>query len=489
MRPWLFILLLAAAVSAVSAANQVVLQDGQIIEGVDVRRDGDLYVITLVSGGVTTIPIVLVKEVRLDLRKPAAPQPGFIHGRTHLAGDPVEAREPAEGEHGAGLIKAGPQQLAGEPVRPVTPREATAAIGEPARFRPNIIDPTWKPESAFSDEDVLASSRSTWRDSVIDPNWRPQSAFDNRDVMAGSRSTWSNSPIDNTWVPQDGFKRKKTWWDGAGRGGAHVRMASSRTLAPYAAPVRLASADGRWYGGFSTASPQGGVQFRFRLQPRTRPAVRDCAREVLQPAESAVEITRLDDTRYSSLPFEVYRAADGVSRAVFTVNGGVCRPISGDLRDALGVRLTRSYTMDRGIEAYRNAVVSTGGPRLQTPEDKIDYAFAVVSLIDPDVSGGQGGSLVLLEDPEELEMIVARQSEACDAPAGKRKKMARKASRRVVSPRVVAVDGGGERVDLFTWSDIDGEVLRHSVMLEPSGQVSIERKEIAVHLGDHTDRD
>jgi hypothetical protein len=456
--------------TGVSAGTQVVLEDGQVLEGADVRREGDLYIIELESGGVLTIPVSLVKQVRLS--------------------SDGEKKEPPPG-----LTYAEPRQLAGPPVEPLRPSEAQEVFGEPSRFRPNVIDPTWEPESGFPDGDVLAGSRSTWQPSVIDPTWTPESGFPDGDVLKDSRSTWTESIVDNKWVPEDGFKKRKMSWQhatGQVPTGARVRLTSARTLAPQPTPDRALAAAQGWYEGFS--STRSGVPFRFKLSTRPRrsaTAVRDCAKRVLQ-ASGPVAVEALEDERYANLPIHVYRAAglsgEKKSRAVFTVEGGTCRAISGDLRDPLGVRLTRSYTRVRGVEAFDAALEEPRAVLLSTAEDKIDYAFAVVSLTDPDVNGRREASLALLQDRKDLEALTSRDPEECSLSGSKRKKSARKVARMKVAPRVVVVDGR-EKVELVTWSSSEGEIVRHSVLLAKDGKVSVESESVASHVGAHTDRD
>jgi hypothetical protein len=392
--------------------------------------------------------------------------------------------------------------LAGPPVEPLRPSEAQAVFGEPSRFQPNIIDPNWQPESGFPEGDVLAGSRSTWQEDIVDPNWQPESGFPEQDVLEGSRSTWRKSIVDNTWVPEDGFKKKKTSWELAGRTltGSRVRLTGVGTLAPSSSPARLAAAEDPWYGGFSVGHSRARVQFRFKIPFGATPpatAVRTCARHVLQASDTAdraqpIAVGALDEARYASLPVDLYRVAGTAggdpSRAVFTLAGGTCRAISGDLRDPLGVKLTRAYTMARGVEAYDDALGEYGGVRLGTAEDKVDYAFAIVSLIDPDISGRREASLVLLEDAEDLTALAAGVPEQCKVSGGKRKKTVRKAVRTVVAPRVL-VEGGRERVELFTWSGSDGEIVRHTVLLASDGKVSVRREAIGSHVGAHRDRD
>jgi hypothetical protein len=189
--------LLAAAVAtaAALAGAELVLLDGQVVRGDSVRREGDIYVLTMPSGEFT-IPVDLVEQVRLTSPPPAA--------------DPTRPDWVGDGPTG---VKAGPPvQLAGPQVPLPPPSAQQAVFGKPAEFKKASIDPTWTPTPAWDPNvDVLAESRSTWKKASIDPTWTPKSAYDpNVDVLAESRSTWQDSPMDSTWTPTDGFK-KSSW--------------------------------------------------------------------------------------------------------------------------------------------------------------------------------------------------------------------------------------------------------------------------------------
>ena len=55
-------------------------------------------------------------------------------------------------------------------------------------------------------------SRSTFRTGVIDPSWEPESSFTDEDVFVASRSVFRTSPIDPSWTPEDGFRRRDFFW-------------------------------------------------------------------------------------------------------------------------------------------------------------------------------------------------------------------------------------------------------------------------------------
>jgi hypothetical protein len=157
------------------------LIDGRILEGQDVRRDGDVYLLTLEGGAVVPVPADLVAEVGIA----AAPEPAP-----------------------PGLTVAEPQVLAGVAVEPPRTEAQLGALGPPARFQPNVVNSGFQPTYWVPDPANNNFNPSTWAQPPIDPDWAPTSAFDpSEDVLAAGRATWQTAPTDPTWVPQDGFKK------------------------------------------------------------------------------------------------------------------------------------------------------------------------------------------------------------------------------------------------------------------------------------------
>ncbi len=150
-------LLLAPTLSF--AASSLVLNDGQVIKGSEIRREGDSYLVTMTGGNTVAFPAALVKEVKFD------------------------------------------------------------DDGSPTRWSKDAVDTSWAPTSAYDpDKDVMAESRSTWSKSAVDTEWKPTSGFDtSKDVMAGSRSAWSKSAVDTEWKPADGFGFKPLSFKGAAK--------------------------------------------------------------------------------------------------------------------------------------------------------------------------------------------------------------------------------------------------------------------------------
>lgn len=184
------LIIVAATVSVVRADAEVVLLNGQVVRGVDVRRDGGEYLVTLESEETIALPIELVEAVRLSETEPRI-----------LAGQP-----PPEGPSGVKVSE--PETLAGTPVEPPKTSEQLEVFGEPAEFPSTFGDSGWAPREWEMDSSQNDFNPSTWAESPADPTWEPESAWPaDRDVLEASRSTWQKSITDPTWTPTDGFKR------------------------------------------------------------------------------------------------------------------------------------------------------------------------------------------------------------------------------------------------------------------------------------------
>lgn len=171
-----------------SAKASLTLKDGRVLEGRDVRREGDLYILTIDGGAVVPVPAALVVEVGIE------------------NGGPDEA--PPEPQ--PGLTYTEPQTLAGPPVEPPRTEDQLAVFGGPAKFQQDVVHSTLEPSYWVPDPAQNNFNPSTWTEAPIDSEWHPTSAFDsNKDVMKPHESTWQKGPIDSSWVPQDGFKKKQ----------------------------------------------------------------------------------------------------------------------------------------------------------------------------------------------------------------------------------------------------------------------------------------
>jgi len=184
------IVILAAGLSSFPPATRsasLTLSDGRVLQGREVRREGDVYLLGLDGGTVIPVPVDLVVEVGVTAAEPAEPPP--------------PPRAP-------GVTYAPPQVLAGRPVEPPSTQDQLAVFGEPARFQQDIVHSNLGPSYWVMDPDEHNFNPSKWAQAPTDPNWQPTSAFDpGEDALADSRSTWQKAPIDSTWVPQDGFRK------------------------------------------------------------------------------------------------------------------------------------------------------------------------------------------------------------------------------------------------------------------------------------------
>jgi len=476
----ILLLLLALNATILLAGAELVLEDGQVLQGVDVRRDGELYVIELESGGTLAIPIELVKEVRLGKSPPAGPT-GIRHGD--------------------------PETLAGEPVKPQRTSEQLAVLGEPSEFRPNLIDPTWQPSSDWDNDPGRNDfAPSSWAESVIDPSWQPESAFDpDEDVLQESRSTFRKSIIDPSWQPTDGFRKRKTSWSARarptrGRIGGRVMISSlaARRITSLGEPTL---APRPWPEAFGAAVAAPGVRFRFSVSSARAKTDRridppSCAEEILHARADVSErphdirVKAMDDDRFAILPIPIYAAEASMGgtplRAVFTIAHGVCRLIAGDPQLLLGLELTPDHAVARAATAYNAALGDSIAARLETSRDSQEYALAVVTITGPRITFPGEAGPVLLSNAGELEEIGEHHAADCPVSSRKRKKAARVAARELAPPRV-AEGRTGEVVEFLTWSSRGGVVERHAVYLSENGKVSVQRETLATHLGDHVE--
>jgi len=471
--------------SPLAASTEIVLQDGQTIRGRDLQRQGDVYLVVLEGDGVLTVPVSLVKQVR------------WVNGD----------EDPRPSDDGLTRNTA-PEQLAGEEVTPVSPAEALVNLPEPARFRSSVIDPNWEPRSGFGDEDVLAGSRSTFQSGVIDPLWKPSSGFPDADVLASGRSTFREAPIDPSWTPVDGFKKRALGWNTSS---AQFEAAPNPfkqviDLAPSSSPTRSDEAweralrKGGWFRSAALKNLGEGKTFRF--DPRRRGAsapsrAQGCGELTLRridksSREATVKVARLKESLYEELPLRLYEAvvdsAELARRAVFTVDGDECRPLGGDLRDIMGVKLSDELRLSNGVASYNAALGYRVRVELPTERAKLDYALAVVSLTDSQVSGHRRAKMLLVEESDALTEIHARQPESCSKSKSTRRGALKSAQKKFVAPRVVRTSRG-EAVELMTWSSVGGEVVKFAVFLSDDGKIAINRERVASHIGAHEDRD
>jgi hypothetical protein len=438
----LFTLLLCASLAR---GSSLVLTDGQVIKGTDVRRDGDSYLVTMAGGNTVAFPAALVQEIKLEGDAPPPAPPG--------------------------MDTSGPKTLAGpEPAQfhSQDPKDQLKVFGPPTKWSKDAVDTTWVPTNAYDPNvDVMAKSRSTWSKNAVDTTWVPTNAYDpNVDVMAKSRSTWSKNAVDTTWKPTDGWGFKKLSFTGA-------------ASTPTDATPALADA----------ATPSSG------LAPWTcgeRLLAKDPDRPVSDKDNRAasMSVKPVQGPLYASLGIPLYEATgtlDGASRkALFTIAGGECRLVGGDAEALIGLNLSADHAMAQDEASFNTAMAARGGVRVPPGTDKLDYALALVSLTDPRVSGSKAAKLQLIETPEELRSIASKTPGACVLSKGKRRKEERTATNAFATPKIAA-GKEGDVVTFLTWSSAGGTLSRNTVVLARDGVISSKRDIVASHLGAHQD--
>jgi len=205
-----FAFALVLAIGVIVATSEVVLQDGRVIVGIEVRRDGDNYVIVLENGQAIVLPMALVETVRLGAEPEPEPEERYDPRTGLTRSEPQELAAPLP-KGAVGVVISEPRQLAGDPVRVPTTDEQLAVFGKPAEFQKDIIDNRWEPTSDWNMDPKTQNNfaPSTWSQDIVDHSWEPTSDW-NMDPKTQNNfapSTWSKSIVDNSWTPTDGFAR------------------------------------------------------------------------------------------------------------------------------------------------------------------------------------------------------------------------------------------------------------------------------------------
>jgi hypothetical protein len=166
--------------TAAWAGADLLLVDGTLLQGRSVERKGGSYLLSTNFGNVITVPVELVKEMRLT------------------GGD---ATPPT------GLVYATPKTLAGPEVKLPGRREELAAFGRPpALFQGSPMSFRWYPTNAFQGKDATQFHPVTWAKATIDPIWSPVSAYTwSTDMTEFHPVLWRQPLIDPIWNPTDGF--------------------------------------------------------------------------------------------------------------------------------------------------------------------------------------------------------------------------------------------------------------------------------------------
>lgn len=185
MRALVFIAGVAAAVAATQlhAGADLVLRDGGVLSGESVERTRDgLFLLTIEDGSVLTIPVNLVKSLRLTGGEDPAP---------------------------TGIVVAGPENVAGpkDPIPLPSPEKQLAAFGRPpATFARSNVNPTWRPGNALG-PDVTQFNPARWYKTALSMDWTPVSAFRaSKDVTQFNPVRWYKAPTDSSWRPTDGWR-------------------------------------------------------------------------------------------------------------------------------------------------------------------------------------------------------------------------------------------------------------------------------------------
>jgi hypothetical protein len=206
-----FALALVLAIGVIVATTEIVLKDGRVVAGIEVRRDGDNYIIVLENGQAIVLPTALVETVRLGGEpEPEEEQPRYDWRTGLTRREPDELGAPLP-EGAVGVVFSEPRQLAGEPVRAPTTQEQLAVFGKPAEFQKDIVDNSWEPSSDWNMDPETQNNfaPSTWSKDIVDNSWEPSSDW-NMDPEKQNNfapSTFSKNIIDNSWTPTDGFAR------------------------------------------------------------------------------------------------------------------------------------------------------------------------------------------------------------------------------------------------------------------------------------------
>ena len=443
---WLAVSVCALAAPRVLAGSALILTDGQVINGTEIRRDGDSYLVTMEGGSIVPFPAQLVKEIKLESDAPPKPPAGWDYG--------------------------GPRQFAGSPIPTQNPADQLKVFGPPTRWSKDVVDTTWQPTSAYDlSKDVMEGSRAKWSQNAVDTTWQPTSAYDlNKEVMANSKSTWSKDVVDTTWQPTDGFGFKPLSSKTTAATASKYPLTFS---APAPIPVASASSSG--------PSPWSCGESIF---------AKDHDAEASANRATSITVHALKEPRYTALGLPLYKAEAKVNgekqEAIFTVAGGQCRLLGGDSDAILGMNLTPDHTMAQDAASFNAAMATRGGAHVPPGVDPLDFALAFLSVTDPTVSGSTAASLKLVASPDELKRIANATPTACAEGKSKKRKEARTAASSFAAPKIVA-SNEGDVATFLTWSSAGGKLCRNTVVLSRDGVVSARREVVAAHIGTHTD--
>jgi len=198
---WLRPAVLVSCLVAVPAVADVelVLEDDQVVSGLDVELKDGQYLLELRTGSVLAVPAELVRELR-------------------LTGGNEREREIETPNAPTGLRVAEPEVLAGppDPIPLPTRSEQIAAFRSgTSRFARGVIDPDWHPQDGWMRPGINDFNPARWFQAPIDSNWSPVPAYTTgSDVTEFSPVEWRKGVFDQRWYPQDGFARRDLWAGG-----------------------------------------------------------------------------------------------------------------------------------------------------------------------------------------------------------------------------------------------------------------------------------
>ena len=314
--------------------------------------------------------------------------------------------------------------------------------------------------------------------SILDPVWKPRSAFDPAaDVLAASRSTWPIAPRPMSWNPSNSFSRVRAdlWWGEDSIGG----------IDPPSRPKIRARLD--WQSVADDCPWCDRVPGRpavFTEPEAAELTAEQCARRLFAGAEDSGSLQWAEIEVLT--PTAIHHAWTAVgTRAVFSISGGACRLIAGDLRELLGIDLSETDALVYAVSAWNEIQAALPVPVLVTATQQIDHAFSVVGLLETATAGAARARLELLQDRAELEVWLG-QGKVCSKSNSYRRAQRGNVDRNFATPSTDTQPDWTD-VTFWTWLSRDGEVFAYDVRLFLDGRVSVSRESIGEHLGEHTD--
>ena len=185
------------AMPMAQAAAELLLNNGRVLRGTDLERQGSTYHLEMADGRTVTIPVGVVRQVRLQADE------GDEQGNAAAADAPsAESRKQTRSRVRTGEAEMVAGQAASPPPESVLPPAAPPrrATGE------------WVPEGDWPGEnwaETEATGGTEWS-RTPSPIWEPEPAFtDQGDANNFNPSRWIRAP-NSTWTPEDGFKKRPT---------------------------------------------------------------------------------------------------------------------------------------------------------------------------------------------------------------------------------------------------------------------------------------